>query len=118
MHHHPGQAVARRSAHHALPLERTAYKSKHHDVAAVIVTKTVSIVIERQNDNGMNYFYGTTMERPLHETEGFTSREAMDDWFRPLVKRGKMVTKHLMLFRLATPNPQQPPTQPTPTHHA
>lgn len=38
---------------------------------------------------------------PLHESEGFESREEMDDWFRRLVKPGQTVTKALMRFRLA-----------------
>jgi hypothetical protein len=37
-------------------------------------------------------------ETPQHETEGFASRRDMDEWFRPLVKRGETVEKALMLF--------------------
>lgn len=39
------------------------------------------------------------IKRPLNVTEGFDSLEELDNWFRPLVKDGQTVTKHLMRFR-------------------
>ncbi|MEI6654776.1 MAG: hypothetical protein WCP45_08415 [Verrucomicrobiota bacterium] len=77
-----------------------AYRSKHLDVAPVIVESVCPINITHREDGGMIYAYGPPGERLLHETEGFKSREEMDSWFRPLVKQGHTVTKFLMRFRL------------------
>ena len=44
---------------------------------------------------------------PIHETEGFENRKAMDDWFRPLVKPGQTVEKTMMRFSLLNV-PRQP----------
>lgn len=76
-----------------------AYHSKQNDVAAVVVSEVWPIKITHREDGGMLYAYGQPGDRPIHETEGFASRAEMDEWFRPLVKRGQTVTKSLMLFR-------------------
>lgn len=77
-----------------------AYASKHADVAAVVVLGVRTIRITHREDGGMLYSYGQPMERRIHETEGFESRQQMDEWFRPLVNRGLTVTKYLMRFHL------------------
>lgn len=78
-----------------------AYRSKQVDVAAVVVIGFWVIRITHREDGGMIYAYGRENERPLHETEGFASRAEMDEWFRPKIKRGETITRHLMNFRLA-----------------
>lgn len=77
------------------------YRSKQIDVCAVIVKGFWTIRITHREDGGMTYDYGRKTAQPLHETEGFSSHEEMDKWFRPLVKRGETVEKSLMLFRKA-----------------
>lgn len=76
------------------------YRSKHVDVAAVKVTGFWTIRISRDYASAMSYEYGMEHAQPLHETEGFESRGAMDDWFRPLVHPGETLEKSLMLFAL------------------
>lgn len=75
-----------------------AYRSKQIDVAPVVVKGFWTIRITHREDGGMLYAYGRVNEQPLHETEGFASSAEMDEWFRPLVKRGQTVEKTLMLF--------------------
>jgi hypothetical protein len=77
-----------------------AYRSKQVDVAPVKVLGYWQITIAHTITGAMRYAYGMENEKPLWETEGFTSREAMDEWFRPLVKPGQSVRKYLMRFRL------------------
>lgn len=77
-----------------------AYRSKQVDVAAVKVTGFWTINITHLNDGGMRYVCGMQHPTPLWMREGFDSQEAMDQWFRPLVKPGQTVIKHLMRFRL------------------
>jgi hypothetical protein len=74
------------------------YRSKQHDVAAVIVKGCWPIRITHKPDGDMIFAYGRANNTPLHESEGFASRAEMDEWFRPLVKRGETVEKTLMLF--------------------
>lgn len=76
-----------------------AYRSKQVDVRAVIVEHTQAIDIHHAEVAGMQYHYPCNWN--LWEGEGFDSSEAMDKWFRPLVKPGQTATKHLMRFRLA-----------------
>ena len=76
-----------------------AYHSKQVDVAAVVVQGFWPIQITHQPDGSMRYEYGMKNSKPLHETEGFKSRAELDEWFRPLVKRGCTITKTLMRFR-------------------
>jgi hypothetical protein len=78
------------------------YRSKHVDVAAVIVRGFYAIDIHRTMGNVVYYTHQLIHERPIYETEGFSSLAEMDDWFRPLVKPGGMIAKRIMLFRLAT----------------
>jgi hypothetical protein len=77
-----------------------AYRSKQVDVAAVKVLGFWTIQIAHTDSGKMRYGVGMENEKALWETEGFDSREAMDDWFRKVVKPGQIVTKHLMRFRL------------------
>jgi hypothetical protein len=78
------------------------YRSPQIDVAAVITEGFCTVWITHRDDGGMIYAYGRCNDKPLHETEGFTSRADMDEWFRLVVKQGQTVEKHIMLFRLAT----------------
>lgn len=77
------------------------YRSKQIDVAIVIVHHTVKINIRQLDGDEMVYICDPGNGIPLHESEGFESREEMDDWFRRLVKPGQTITKRLMRFRLA-----------------
>ncbi len=76
------------------------YRSKQINVAVIEVTAVNEVKITHKPDGDMLYAYGTPKARPLHETEGFTSRADMDAWFRPLVKPGQILLQHLMHFRL------------------
>lgn len=76
------------------------YRSKHVDVAPVRVSGFWTIRITRNDDDSMSYECGMENAKPIHETEGFDSAEAMDDWFRPLVKPGATIEKALMRFSL------------------
>jgi len=78
-----------------------AYRSKQADVAAVTPMGFWVIAITHKRDGSMLYLHGMENKKALWETEGFDSRESMDEWFRSLVPRGQSVTKHLMRFRLA-----------------
>jgi len=75
-----------------------AYRSKQTDVAPVVVKGFWTILITHNPGGVMVYECGKESGPALHETEGFASREEMDDWFRPLVKPGTGVKKTLMLF--------------------
>ena len=77
-----------------------AYRSPQIDVAPVVVREVRVIRITHRDDGGMLYAYGQQNERRLHETEGFASREDLDAWFSPLVKRGETVEKALMFFEI------------------
>lgn len=77
-----------------------AYRSKQIDVAAIIVQGFWPIDIAHSADGTMRYACGMENAKPLHETEGFTSRDEMDEWFRKIVKPGQAVRKTLMRFRL------------------
>ena len=85
-----------------------AYRSKQIDVGVVTVSGWWPITIAHTESGEMRYAYGMDCGLALHETEGFESRAAMDEWFRPLVKPGQSVTKHLMRFRLANANMDAP----------
>lgn len=76
-----------------------AYRSKQIDVAPVRVVGFWTIRIAHGEDGLMDYYSGKESGPALYESEGFESREEMDAWFRPLVKRGQTIEKTLMLFR-------------------
>jgi hypothetical protein len=78
-----------------------AYRSKQADVAPVIVKGVWPITIAQTENGEMRYDYGMAHGKPLWETEGFESREAMDEWFRAVVRPGQSVTRWLMRFSLA-----------------
>ena len=77
------------------------YRSKQIDVAAVVVVGFWTIRITHREDGAMIYEYGMENKKELYETEGFDSKEKLDEWFRPIVKRGKTKAFALMRFRLA-----------------
>ena len=74
------------------------YRSKHVDICAVVVHAVVPITIQRAEDDAMLYSY-LHLSYQLWSVEGFASREDMDAWFRPLVRPGSCLKKHLMFFR-------------------
>lgn len=75
-----------------------AYRSKQIDVAPVVVKGFWTIRITHWPDGSMCYECGRESGPDLHKTEGFQSREEMDDWFRAIVKRGQTINKTLMRF--------------------
>lgn len=75
------------------------YRSKHHDVAAIVVTGFWTIRIAHRVDGVMGYDCGKESGPELHVTEGFASQEDMDAWFRAKVKPGTVVRMTLMLFQ-------------------
>lgn len=76
-----------------------AYRSKHHDVAVIVVKGFWTIRITHKLDGSMAYECGKESGPALFESEGFGSQSEMDEWFRPLVKPGRTVEKTLMRFR-------------------
>jgi hypothetical protein len=93
--------------------EGLPYRSKQVEIAPVVVMGFWTIQIAQMEDGIMRYAYGMENNKPLWQTEGFHSAAELDAWFRPLVKPGQSATKHLMRFRLATPeeinsNPAKP----------
>jgi hypothetical protein len=72
------------------------------DVAAVKVTGFWRITICKTVSGDMRYAYCMETEKALWETEGFDSREAMDEWFRPMAQCGEVIEKTLMRFSLLT----------------
>lgn len=85
-----------------------AYRSKQIDVAIVTVHHTERINIHQRDGGEMVYICDPGNGIPLHASEGFESREEMDDWFSGLVKPGQTISKTLMRFRLANATAQQP----------
>lgn len=75
------------------------YASKQQDFCAVVVKETRLVKITHCDDGRILYTRETQEPRPLWATEGFTSGLEMDAWFRPLVKPGQTVEKHLMIFQ-------------------
>ena len=84
-----------------------AYRSKHCDVATVVVKGFWTIWITRQKDGVMAYECGKESGPSLHESEGFASQAEMDEWFRPLVCPGQTLQKCLMRFCLARKNERE-----------
>ena len=76
-----------------------AYRSKQIDVCTVVVDGTTEIQITNDPKIGMRYSIYAADQIALWSTEGFDSRVGLDNWFRPLVKSGQTITKHLMRFR-------------------
>ena len=78
------------------------YRSKHVDIHEVHVKIRWPIEIEHRSDGQMAFHVGMDQSKaPLWKTEGFSSITEMDDWFRPLVTRGRSSWKVLMRFELA-----------------
>lgn len=88
------------------------YRSPQQDVVAVEAVFTCPISIVRNGSCHLHYLLAlsdtyslgraikTHVESiRLWQLEGFDSRDAMDAWFRPLIKHGQTVEKHLMLFK-------------------
>ena len=79
-----------------------AYRSPQIDVEPVMVDSAVPITISHLPSGQLLYDYDWPWGGDLlWFSEGFDSGHDMEEWFRPLVKRGQSVTKHLMRFRLA-----------------
>lgn len=79
-----------------------AYRSKQVDVAPVIVKGFWTIRITHlHRGDVMVYQCGKESGPELYKSEGFSSKEEMDDWFRPLVPAGRTIEKTLMLFARA-----------------
>jgi hypothetical protein len=84
-----------------------AYRSPQVNVAAVIVEETGIVHITHREGGGIIYFgfihqnFHRAEGTNLYKSEGFSSAAEMADWFRPLIKPGQTVEKHLMKFRLA-----------------
>lgn len=90
-----------------------AYRSKQTDVAPVVVKGYWTIRIQHRLDGTMEYECGKESGPALFETEGFASQAKMDEWFRPLIKRGWSTIKVLMRFQLFNAaGERQPPAQP------
>lgn len=79
--------------------EGKAYNSPHVDVAVIEVMETCPIEIDHHADGVMTYAHRIWHPNPLWACEGFKSSEAMDAWFRQVVKPGRSLTRHLMRFR-------------------
>ncbi len=77
------------------------YRSKQIDLTPVVAVGFWPITITQGEDRSMSYAHGMENEKSIHETEGFGSKEEMDQWFRRLVKPGKSITRALIRFRLA-----------------
>jgi hypothetical protein len=75
-----------------------AYRSRHCDVATVVVKGFWTIRITHTPDGAMGYECGRESGPPIYVSEGFADQSEMDDWFRALVKRGQTVEKTLMRF--------------------
>lgn len=83
--------------------EGKAYRSKQINVAVIEVRSVSHMDIsESAYPPHLKYDFAAAMvsSPKLWETEGFTSKEDMDDWFRPLVKPGQTLHQHLMHFRV------------------
>lgn len=75
--------------------------STHVMVACIRVTGLSNVMIKHHEDGGMMYDCGILFPgKEMHETEGFSSREEMDEWFRKVVPKGGYVEQALMRFRL------------------
>lgn len=82
-----------------------AYRSKQIDVAAVVVESTQPVVIHHREDGFLTVRTEQNVCLPsIWNWEGFTSKEDFDGWFKPLVKPGGVLHKHLMRFRLLNAN--------------
>lgn len=80
-----------------------AYCSPQENVAVIVVSRVEFVEIVHLDDGAMCYIGALQTGHPLFETEGFQSQQEMDEWFRPLVKRGTSVTKHVMRFTTGVP---------------
>lgn len=77
------------------------YRSKQSDVAAVIVESTQPVIIHHRADGFLTVRSVQNVCMPhVWLEEGFPSMEDFDGWFKPLVKPGHAICKHLMRFRV------------------
>lgn len=79
------------------------YRSKHIDLAPVIVSEVLPITISHREDGRVTFSPNRIGGRPLYETEGHATRSDLDAWFRKVVKRGGKSSRFLMRFSLADP---------------
>lgn len=80
------------------------YRSKQIEIAPVWVHKVEPIEISH-DPMGARFSVAYVLGRPLFGTEGFESHRAMERWFESVVPLGQTSRKHLMQFRLYTPQP-------------
>ena len=78
--------------------EGLPYRSKQINLCPIQVLGFWPISITKTHDGFMIYGCGKEGE-PLWASEGFDSKEDMDNWFRPLVKEGETTKKYLMKFK-------------------
>lgn len=78
------------------------YRSKQVEVAVVVVEQAVEVCITRTVEDKMHFERMEVLgDSPsLWQTEGFESREEMQDWFLPLVKPGRTIKRKLMRFKM------------------
>jgi hypothetical protein len=74
------------------------YASPQIDVCAITVTEVYCIKI---SNAGRMMIYNCPIP-DLYRTEGFASKEAMDNWFQPLIQKGKSAEKYIMKFQTIT----------------
>lgn len=76
------------------------YRSKQKNLMSVKVISASPILIYRpeEDDKPLKYQYNGPLGCELWQSEGFESREEMDQWFRPLIKPGKAIEHSLMQF--------------------
>lgn len=77
-----------------------AYRSPQKNLAVVRVQDRFQIDISRNVSGRMAYTHDMLCGAPLWWTEGFNGSHELDDWFRPLVKPGCVVTMFLMAFKV------------------
>lgn len=80
------------------------YRSKHLDVAPILVESARALQIVMPADGDPIYYPRPISGRTLWSCEGFTSQADMDAWFRQVVPAGQSSTKSLMRFRLWNPD--------------
>ncbi len=84
-----------------------AYRSKQIEVTAIEVIATTPIRIGLSDNRELIFYHAETGITPrgkrLWQCEGFLSQQDMDLWFKPLIKPGQTIEKHLNHFRLHHP---------------
>ena len=85
------------------------YRSKHQDVAEIMVEEALEISISHSLDDPYSADSTVVFDRsyidgkPIYQTEGFANWGEMQEWFSKVVPLGKTVTLSLMRFKLVEP---------------